>query len=405
LIIVKNIPFQEKYFSNEWLMKLLLYFSLIDITIFPYFKYFIVPYSLPLVVVASLIIGMKSKKDYYYYLFIIISISIIISFLASTLIFPYDQYAINNLKRACQLITTFAYFFSVRWISSKFNINYRLPLYLYILIVGVLAHLFILDPINTLEMMRSFYGPLVTAQEVVLVHYRFAYLFSDPNTASYFFLMAISPPLIAFRDKPFWFATLAALSMMIIFIGQSRGAVLIFPAILLFTYFYKTSDYSFNYIAPRIATFFLVISLGFVIFLIYFYFNADNIVLNKAYSRLFSGDGSYVNGGNRFDIWFQGINYYLPLPFGRGYSLCMNDGLYFPHSDFFGILYRYGFIALFAIIFFLFYKFSASFSLFFPGLMAFSINSLVDEQKVFSLFLMLLAFNLNDHKSKNTINT
>ncbi len=386
-------------------MKLLVYFSLLDITIFPYFKYFIVPYSLPFVVVTSLIIGFISKKDYYYYLFIIILVSIIISFLASTQISPYDQYATNNFKRAFQLITTFAYFFSVKWISSKFDINYRPPLYLYILIVGVLAHLFVLDPINTLEIMRNFYGPLVTEQKVVLVHYRFAYLFSDPNTASYFFLIAVSPALIAFRDKPFWFTILSALGMMIIFIGQSRGAILIFPVILLFTYFYKTCDYSFNNIAPRIATFFLVISLSFVIFLLYFYLNADSIVLNKAYSRLFSSDGSYVNGGHRFDIWFQGINYYLPLPIGRGYSLYMNDGLYFPHSDFFGILYRYGFIALFAIIFFLFNRFSASFSLFLPGFMAFFINSLVDEQKVFSLFLMLLAFYLNDQKSKNTIHT
>ncbi|QWE29003.1 O-antigen ligase family protein [Polynucleobacter sp. AM-7D1] len=401
--IAKNISFPEKYLSNEWLMKFLVYFSLIDITILPYFKYFIVPYSLPLIVVSSLIIILKSKKDYYYYLFIIILVSVIISLLASLIIFPYNQYATNNVKRACQLITTFAYFFSVKWISTKFNINYRLPLYLYILIIGVLAHLFILDPISTLEMMRNFYGPLVTEQEIVLVHYRFAYLFSDPNTSSYFFLIAVAPALIALKDRPTWFVILSALGMMIIFIGQSRGAMLIFPVILLFTYFYNAGNYSINYIFPRIAPFFLIIGSSIAIFLLYFYLNADSIVLKKAYIRLLSSDGSYANGGHRFSIWLQGIDYYLPLPFGRGYSLYMNNELYFPHSDVIGILYRYGFIALFAIIFFLFNRFSASFTLFLPGFMAFFINSLVDEQKVFSLFLMLLAFYLNEQKNKMTV--
>lgn len=403
--VANKEEFNDKFWGlkSEWLLKFFMYFVLLDITIFPYFKYFVIPYSLPFVVFLSLITGCTSKKDYYYYLFIVIVVGVGVSLLASAIITPYNQYLVDNLKRACQLLTTFAYFFSIKWISSKVNINYRIPLYLYILIVGILAHLFVMEPIETLEMMRGFYGRLVTEQEVVLTHYRFAYLFSDPNTATYFFLMALSPVLIALQDRPFWFAILISLGMMIVFIGQSRGAIIIFPAILFFSYFHKAGELSVSHVLPKIAPFCLVITLGFILFLLYFYINSNNIVLEKAYSRLFSGDGSYANGGHRFEIWMQGINYYLPLPFGRGYSLCMNDELYFPHSDFFGILYRYGFISLFALIYFLFHKFSSSFSLFLPGLMAFSINSLVDEQKVFALFLMLLAFGLNDQNRKNSV--
>lgn len=392
----------KNYILSKEIMKILVYFSLIDITIFPYFRYFIIPYSLPIILILSVIIGMNTRKDLYYYLFLIISSCIIISFLASLYIFPYDQYAISNLKRALQLITTFTYFFLVKWVSTKFKINYTPILFLYILIIGILAHLFVLDPISTLEMMRNFYGPLVTDKEVVMVHYRFAYLFSDPNTSSYFFLIALSPVLIVLKDRPFWFAIVSALGMMIVFISQSRGAMLIFPLILFFSYFHNIVGCSINFIFQKFILFILLLGLSSIICILYIYLNTDSLVINKAIIRLFSSNESFTTGGHRFSIWIQGIEYYFPLPFGRGYSLYMNNELYFPHSDFIGILYRYGFIALIAIIFFLFNKFSTSLPLFLPGFMAFFINSLVDEQKLFSLFLMLLAFNLNE-QSKNKI--
>lgn len=370
------------------------YFILLDITIFPYFKYFIIPFSLP--VVLFLILFIKTEKDKYYHYFLLISICVGLSLIASYLISPYNAYAIDNTKRAFQLVLTFSYFFYFKWAASKVKINYLYPLFVYVVVNGILAHFFILYPIDTLELIRYFYGRLVTDQSIVLSHFRFAFYFADPNTASYFYLIAISLLLVKLRRQPVVYTILVSVSIMIIYISQSHGALAILPLVIFFSYFKINKNMTISELRYQFLQFLLIIFISSALFLLYIYAFDSSIVLQKSYARLFDNN-SYVGGGHRFKIWIQGLEFFNPLPIGRGYSLCCIDNdLYFPHTDILGILYRYGFIALVIMVIFFFGGLHVSLSLLLPSAAAFSINSLVDEQKLFSLFLVLLAFQISE---------
>lgn len=370
------------------------YFILLDITIFPYFKYFIIPFSLP--VVLFLIIFIQTEKDKYYHFFLLISICVGLSLIASYLISPYNAYVIDNTKRAFQLVLTFSYFFYFKWAASKVKINYLYPLFVYVVVNGILAHFFILYPIDTLELIRYFYGRLVTDQSIVLSHFRFAFYFADPNTASYFYLIAISLLLVKLRRQPVVYTILVSVSILIIYISQSHGALAILPLVIFFSYFKINKNMKISDLRYQFFKFVLIIFISSALFLLYIYAFDSSIVLQKSYTRLFDNN-SYVGGGHRFKIWIQGLEFFNPLPIGRGYSLCCIDNdLYFPHTDILGILYRYGFIALVIMVIFFFGGLHVSFSLLLPAAAAFSINSLVDEQKLFSLFLVLLAFQISE---------
>ena len=370
------------------------YFILLDITIFPYFKYFIIPFSLP--VVLFLILFIKTEKDKYYHYFLLISICVGLSLIASYLISPYNAYAIDNTKRAFQLVLTFSYFFYFKWAASKVKINYLYPLFVYVVVNGILAHFFILYPIDTMELIRYFYGRLVTDQSIVLSHFRFAFYFADPNTASYFYLIAISLLLVKLRRQPVVYTILVSVSILIIYISQSHGALAILPLVIFFSYFKINKNMTISDLRYQFLQFLLIIFISSALFLLYIYAFDSSIVLQKSYARLFDNN-SYVGGGHRFKIWIQGLEFFNPLPIGRGYSLCCIDNdLYFPHTDILGILYRYGFIALVIMVIFFFGGLHVSLSLLLPSAAAFSINSLVDEQKLFSLFLVLLAFHISE---------
>jgi hypothetical protein len=367
---------------------------LLDIAIFPYFKYFIIPFSLPVVLFLTFFI--KTEKDRYYHLFLLLSICVGLSLIASYLISPYNAYAIDNTKRAFQLVLTFSYFFYFKWAASKVKINYLYPLFVYVVANGIFAHFFILYPIDTLELIRYFYGRLVIDQSIVLTHFRFSFYFADPNTASYFYLIAISLLLVKLRRQQVVYTILVSISIVIIYISQSHGALAILPLVIFFSYFKINKNMKIFDLRYQFFQFVLIIFISSALFLLYIYAFDSSIVLQKSYARLFDNN-SYVGGGHRFKIWIQGLEFFNPLPIGRGYSLCCIDNdLYFPHTDILGILYRYGFIALVIMVIFFFGCLHVSLSLLLPAAAAFSINSLVDEQKLFSLFLVLLAFQISE---------
>ena len=62
-----------------------------------------------------------------------------------------------------------------------------------------------------------------------------------------------------------------------------------------------------------------------------------------------------------------------------------------PHSDFIRFLFSYGVVALIPASMYFFSRLLTWPALVMPALMAFLINSLIDEQKLLSLFLCLLA--------------
>jgi hypothetical protein len=103
---------------------------------------------------------------------------------------------------------------------------------------------------------------------------------------------------------------------------------------------------------------------------------------------------------SRINKYIESSTYYIPNFFGRGYTLTMNGENFRPHSDHIRMLYSYGIIAYFAVILFLFNKVFTYKALFMiPALIAFSINSLIDDHKLLGIILVFLAFIISRQKS------
>jgi hypothetical protein len=104
--------------------------------------------------------------------------------------------------------------------------------------------------------------------------------------------------------------------------------------------------------------------------------------------RLLHGEGIAAGRPTHY-VW--AATHLLPLPLGRGYSLFQDGDSFRPHSDHLRLLYSYGVIAYLATIYLLFRRLSSAPLLVLPALIAFSINSLIDDNKLMGLFLSLLA--------------
>jgi hypothetical protein len=114
-------------------------------------------------------------------------------------------------------------------------------------------------------------------------------------------------------------------------------------------------------------------------------------IARVAFDRIFGSSERYLNGSGRFDVWLRFTSNLLPLPLGRGYVLRVESAVQGTHSDLLRVLYAYGVLAVLPTLWLLFGRIISLTPLILPALMAFSINTLLDEQKLLALFLALLA--------------
>jgi len=115
--------------------------------------------------------------------------------------------------------------------------------------------------------------------------------------------------------------------------------------------------------------------------------------------------GHYLPGykaGGRFRIWSE-LFHLFPLPIGKGYNIYIPElsKIRSPHSDLFGMIYRYGFLSLIPLIYFFYKKFKSSYYIMIPALITFLINSLFDSQKLLILFFILTTVLYKDLTKKH----
>lgn len=368
------------------------YFVLIDLMLLPYLQTIVCPYSLPILVVILVINNTRTKNDYYLKLYLLIAFAVLSSF-ALSIFRPscVAEYEIENLKRVIQFLSSFLYFFYFRWLSRRTELNIFPILVVFCLWFAFLLLQFVNDPLSTNALIRDIYGRLVTGEKVVSGHLRFAYLFNDPNTAVYFFLMVLAV-IIMITKSDLALLLILGFGFIIVFCIQSMGGLLAFGFMVL-TRFYPPNiifRYFFS-IKKVILSCILILIVG---LLIHYFQNIalDYKVVDFAFNRFEHSTSNIVVGDvSRFEVWLYGVRNLLAMPMGRGYTLLIDGSVYRPHSDFLGLLYRYGFLALIPAIIFFFSKYKRFAPLLAPAFVAFSVNSLIDEQKLLGLFLSLLA--------------
>jgi hypothetical protein len=359
------------------------------------------PLSLPLVIVSFFVLDVKVSKDKYLLLFGIIVVSVFSSLLISLLLPRGEENAVNNFKYAIQFISSFSYFFYFKYVSKFINLNLRPLVVIFIFWFLICIGIYLFDPALSVEFMRFIYGKLVKSEVEMFDDLRFSYFFQDPNTAMYFYLVTIS---IYFSEQKatlsFWL--LIFISLVILVLGQSKGN-LVALFLMLLSFFYKNKVKSFFNPLNLFVLFFVLVLLTNA-FLLYKSLANDNVFIKYSYDRLFSNDEVYMEGGGRFEIWQKFIKNFYPLPLGRGHELIINNQFYSPHNDALRLLYSYGFVAMISVLIFFFGKVKGIFHIIIPALIAFSINTLLDEQKLLVLFLSLLSIELfsgNRVRSKN----
>lgn len=368
------------------------YLSLVDLLILPYFQIIIVPYSLPLLIIGFALLKERCEIDIYMKLFFFIVLSVIVSISISAFIYPYSMFLLDNIKAALQFITSFLYFFYFRALTKKVNINISSILIIFVIWFSFLGIMFLFSPNEVVDIIGVLYGRLVNSEDM-LIDFRYSYFFQDPNTAIYFYLVAIAGLLMYARSLVF-FLSLMILSAIMVLLSQSSGGLLSYLVMtfLLMKYNNLRSKYYSN-------KFFLILIMGVIIFVIYFFlssYSEENEVIESAFNRLFDDNDRYQNGGGRLFHWSALVYNLYPLPIGRGYNLFDDGYAKPPHSDFLGILYRYGLLALVPTMLFLFAKARKKILLIVPAIITFFINSLLDEQKFLALFLSLIAINMDE---------
>lgn len=387
--------------------KFIVTFIFIDLLLLPNFPFFAMPLSLPIVI---LMLGLKKIKiitDKEFVVLLALSFlvltSVLLSFLQTNIHFAGMNVWLENVKRGFQLLTSFLYYFIIKNSSLTAHINLKKIVMIFVFVyvlLGIISYFDIALYFRILEilMIRNlFVSDWFLIQRVEL--FRYTYIWMDPNNAAYAFQMVVFYILINESMKTHERIYLYLCLIVSIILSMSTGALL--SAALFFLLFYlskinkKTQlQISFRKIFSRAFIFILGFT-AFIILFIVFYDQPDSILMYSIDRMITNTDGG------RIDKYLFMFNHRIPNFVGEGYTLLRYGNFFRPHSDHLRLLYSYGVFAYFLSIWFLFRHafYSSKYFFIIPGFVAFSINSLIDEQKILLILLSLIAYvKLTDRK-------
>jgi hypothetical protein len=361
---------------------------MLDLLIFPYLQFLIIPAGLIVIALLPLFQNITVIKDRYVWLFLAIFFSVIFSTLLSNFR-PFSHlFILDNIKYALQFITLFAYFFIFRWYANNKMKNKKTivaALYIFCFWYVFLAIIYFKNPHETVNLIKLIYGRTTINIEDFAFDLRFPYIFQDANTSIYFFLMAIGF-LYVLRPSIINFYVFIVLGSFCTLLSQSTGGALSW-LIMLAMMIADRFKFSFQslFILSIVIGIFFALSYS---LLNYLFVDDLKIYYEMAFERI-TDEERISSGGGRLHYWRNLFEMY-PLPLGRGYMLYENNSIILPHSDFFGLIYRYGLIALIATLFFLFCNIRRIIFILPAAIIPFLVNSLIDESKLFALYLAFL---------------
>ncbi|GHH98660.1 hypothetical protein [Neobacillus kokaensis] len=385
--------------------KVFFYFVIIDVLFLPYFKYFVMPNSLIFVVIWTVINIKKIKTDFDFKVFIILFYFVLLSSFVSYFFTPhtlngYSNIWGDNIKRPFQLLSSFLYYFYLKTYLKSNSFSLKKILLLFILFADILALISILNIglYFDIKEMFSVRDPFIDNFFITTDDYffRYSYLWVDPNSIGYIigvvgFYLMINEKLSSIQ------ILFVIISMLLILITcMSSGALLAVSIVfvLLVGIYLKRLCINFSIKIKKKEIFSLLISICILLIVGLNIETMSNLkVFNYGLDRIFGN--SSESRKTIYQYIITNKNMLKSLFIGNGYTLIVDNAIKRPHSDHLRIIYGYGWIAYLSIILFLFRKrkgiaFHHHFFLI-PGFVAFSINSLIDEQKVFVVFLILLA--------------
>ncbi len=375
-------------------------FIFIDLLLFPNFPLFIMPLSLPVV---AWMIGLKKirvakDKEFIVYLLlgILVLASVLLSFLQTSSNFGGMNVWMENIKRGFQLLTSFLYYFIIKNSSIKSQINLKKIMMIFVAtysLLGVISYLDIALYFRILELLginNPFVSDWFLRQRIEL--FRYAYIWIDPNNAAYAFQMVIFYMLLNEKLKSVEKLYLYFSLILSLVLSMSTGALLsasIFFALYFMIKLKNSTRIKTSY--RKIFSGALAIVSGLVIIGSIFLISGESLNFISSYSFERMLDNT---GGGRLGKYTFMFKDKFPNLIGEGYILIREGNFFRPHSDHLRFVYSYGLVAYFISLWFLFRHaiYSSKYLFVIPGFMAYSINSLIDEQKILLVLLSLIAY-------------
>lgn len=388
--------------SRKKVVHIIAYISLIDLLFFPYFPYIIMPYSLPLVFITALFMLEKIKLDKTVTIYVLICIFVLLSTLISVYINVPSEYIIDNFKRAMQFLTTFVYFFFYKLVFDKYKPNFKPIIIVFSIYIFLLITFFFNNPLSYLEFKNGLYSLNARDYGEFLFFSRFDYMFKDPNTAGYFILIPLIFALTKLNLHTITNFLLVFLLLLTMLATKSVGVTL---SVILFIFLYIVRLLKSKRLSNRKFILSIAIITVILISLNYKYNLLDlyTVEIENYKERIELAEGS---AESRVSIYTNVISEFYPMIFGTGYTLIKDGVTVKPHNDHLRIIYSYGLISYILIIYLLFRKiFSSYLKILIPAFIAFSFNTLIDEQKLFALFLIILAYIYTEQSGKRTLSS
>jgi len=253
------------------------------------------------------------------------------------------------------------------------------------------------NPQSLTELKRLFY--VASTRDVdyarrVLTSERFSYIFIDPNSAAYFSCILAFFLLFYFEFKTLIKSAVWTMLLIILIVCASKGALI---AVLIGITFYL---FQTKMLMKSRVWIKLILGVSFCI-VIWVVSMAQFPDLHRGFShhvRVFEGRYYQLKGYNtiyssKADTWKRVLEEMPLIVIGKGFWFSdRGKDFAYPHSDHLRFIYSYGIIAYISGTLFLFKKiFRRKYLFLVPTFLAFSLNTLIDEQKLFVLPLIFLA--------------
>ncbi|MBR0575568.1 hypothetical protein KCG48_04345 [Proteiniclasticum sp. BAD-10] len=412
---ISNVKSSKQKFESVALA-----FIIFDITIFPVSPFFSMPYSTPIALYFVIkYINRKTFNNIHavsLFIFTLI-VSTLFSFISKEPVALIDNgvssFFVNvqkeDVKRLIYLLVGFMLYKSVYNAYYKYNLNTNLKIkriLLFVCFSFVLFGLIFSVDINLFYLIKGvfFNADVNMATNAVLKNAgylsRFNFILLDPNNACYFILIIVIFLLENYKLKSAQKTSLWIVMLLSLFLTKSLGGAYALSAYILIK--------SAFVLSKRINIKKLIVSYGLVLgslLIIVIDGYTSNIIMDSIVNSVVFQRWSSNSLSGRTDIYLEVLKETPPI-IGNGYTLLRKGSYVTPHSDHLRFLYSYGIISYLSLIIMVFNRkfISRNYLFVIPALIAFSINSLIDEPRLLYTFVILLAIT-NSQKKHEVVST
>lgn len=397
----------SKHGMKVWILP----FILLDVALFPVSHFYSMSYSIILVMLANIVF--IKVNPFRKRIFVDILLFIVMLSTANAMI-SKDRFVLQKIVDKCIMLDVYkedlkycVYIFigiaiykvaAILYLKYSDEVENKINKILVIccLCYLLLGIIFMFD-VNLLIKIREIYfnSSIDDLSNLVLVatgyFNRYNFLLLDPNNAGYF----ISIITIYLNEN----VKLNKTAKIIVWLTLLMNPILTMSSgnlgVLIIYLFAKIIlNYKKNLSIVKVRKTLLLIILASTLLIILVFCRGE--IFQTALTRLLSNSAS-----SRLNIYINYFQYKKPGLIGNGYTF-IKDGLVFsPHSDHLRILYGYGILSYILIFVLIIRKkiITTTYLFLIPAFIAFSINSILDEKRLFFTFLIILAI----ENTKNNI--